>query len=376
MFTKKVPLEEKVISQETPVDNKKRKNDDTEGKETKRVKREFLPKKYVIIVAYVGTNYQGLQLNPEVKTIEGELLKALWELKAIPTNNTKDKRNLPWHRSCRTDQGVHALRNIITAKLYPQIVEDKEFLPKINELLGKEIKILGFQRVTDHFNAKNDCKRRTYLYYIPCSILLSDKTDFTKEDLDKFNKILKKYEGSNLYHNFTIKLRPEDEESRRNMKSVVATGPFLLGEKQYIQVSLCGSSFLYNQIRKMMGLAIIVMRGMQKESLVDDALSKDYFIKIPVAPGHCLMLDTPEFYNYDKKIPKVGPFTPLTFEKINEEAEKYKKEVVLQEIVRIDKEKREFPDWLFLVQHDKHDLFEKRVWGEIPKKKEEKEEKN
>ena len=70
-------------------------------------------------------------------------MNTLWKLKAIGTKNTKDKSQLAWHRCCRTDSGVHAARNILTAKLYPDDAEDSQFLDRVNEELPKDIRLIG-----------------------------------------------------------------------------------------------------------------------------------------------------------------------------------------------------------------------------------------
>lgn len=51
-----------------------------------------------------------------------------------------------------------------------------------------------------------------------------------------------------------------------------------------------GQSFMLHQIRKMVGLAIAVLRGHADPSVLERALGKDK-VMIPTAPGLGLVLD-------------------------------------------------------------------------------------
>jgi len=365
--------EEEIVKEE---ENKKRKNE-TEGEEKnkrKKVPRGDLPKKHALLISYVGTNFSGLQLNPDSNTIEKDLLNTLFSLKAVKSKNTKNKREMPWHRACRTDKGVHAARNIITANLLPQEVRKEDFIKKMNDKLHKDIRLVAVQRVTDGFNPKLHCRRRTYLYLLPCNVLLPNKTDFDKDDLIRLNSLLKQFEGSHLFHNYTIKLSPSEDESRRHMITVSAGEPFEMKERRYVAVTFYGSSFLYNQIRKMIGIVIGIMRGMAEESLLKDSLGDKLFVKIPVAPGHTLLLDRPEFSGYDNKIEGDKTFKPLLWEEFNTQIEEYKRNIIFEEIARIE-EKKEFANWLFqLVNEKRHNWFSKKEWiDDVLKRKPKKE---
>jgi len=59
-------------------------------------------------IAYIGTDYHGFQVQPDVNTIEGELFRALKELNII--NNPQDANYLA---AGRTDGGVHAIGQVI-----------------------------------------------------------------------------------------------------------------------------------------------------------------------------------------------------------------------------------------------------------------------
>ena len=64
-----------------------------------------------------------------------------------------------WMRCARTDKGVSAVGQVVSLKLIllPDIVQ------KINAQLPKAIRVLGYTRVTNSFDARIQCDRRRCL---------------------------------------------------------------------------------------------------------------------------------------------------------------------------------------------------------------------
>jgi hypothetical protein len=72
--------------------------------------KDLYPKrKYACCLAYFGTSYQGLQMNPDCNSIEAQLEKALFLAGCFNENNYGHLQKLQWTRAARTDRGVHAL---------------------------------------------------------------------------------------------------------------------------------------------------------------------------------------------------------------------------------------------------------------------------
>ena len=59
-------------------------------------------------LAYLGNNYHGFQIQPDVTTVEGELFKALKTM-----NIFDDPHDANYSYAGRTDKGVHALEQVI-----------------------------------------------------------------------------------------------------------------------------------------------------------------------------------------------------------------------------------------------------------------------
>lgn len=126
-------------------------------------------RKVAVLVGYAGTGYHGLQMNHDLKTIEGELFAAFVAAKAISKANADDPKKSSFVRCARTDKGVHAAGNMVSLKL---IIEDPDVVQKINEHLPPQIRIWGIQRTSNNFSCYASCDSRWYEYLMPSYCLL------------------------------------------------------------------------------------------------------------------------------------------------------------------------------------------------------------
>lgn len=181
-----------------------------------RVKR-----KMALVIGYIGTEYRGLTINYELessskkKSVE-ELLRAALVRAGIvsATNAERLEQKIGWSRSSRTDQGVHALRLVISAKLMvvlddidehghsPQLVAD------VNRELPEDIRCFGAAKVPNSFDAKHAASWREYEYLLPTRLARaavdSDQPDVDADTLAKrLERVVQRFEGCHSFHNFT-----------------------------------------------------------------------------------------------------------------------------------------------------------------------------
>lgn len=112
---------------------------------------------------------------------------------------------MSFQRAARTDKGVSAAANLISLKL----IIDENTIQLLNDNLPKQIRVFGYRKVTQSFDAKTNCDARTYMYLLPtmafCPIDELTKEDYrASEDVIKLvNETLKLYLGTHNFHNFT-----------------------------------------------------------------------------------------------------------------------------------------------------------------------------
>lgn len=315
---------------------------------------EKAPKrKYALCVGYLGTNYQGLQINPDAVTVESILEKALLLAGGVAEMNFGNLQKLGWSRAARTDRGVHAVSQCcamrLTMGLQPE--EREEFRNRVNQFLPADIRVLAITKVTKNFSAKLFCSKRRYLYLMPTYMLrqVSEVNElleaaFAKqgpvlgaghvggyadpgsssflgpegldtvrgplsafraspEELARLRAMLARYQGTSPYHNFTVGKSSADANANRFIISFTADEPFVDEATgiEWVLLSVVGQSFLLNQIRKMVGFVVDMVRGAAPETAFDAAFSS-MRVDVPMAPGEGLFLDELFFDGYNKKM--------------------------------------------------------------------------
>ena len=116
----------------------------------------YTTRRILLRVAYDGTNYHGWQVQPNAKTIEGELNRVLTQLTGEEIQVTG---------ASRTDAGVHALGNVAVFDTVSKIPAEK-FSYALNQRLPEDIVIQSSLQVADDFHPRHcDC-RKTYEYDI------------------------------------------------------------------------------------------------------------------------------------------------------------------------------------------------------------------
>ena len=127
----------------------------------------------------------------------------------------------------------------------------------------------------------------------------------TKELLDKINECCGFYIGTHNFHNYSKTLRAKDPQSQRYIIQFYAEQ---LDEENVI-FNIVGQSFIYHQIRKMIGCVIKVILNREPPSYIENTFFRNQ-ITIPLAPANGLYLNSLHFDSYNKKkdIPQILSF--------------------------------------------------------------------
>jgi tRNA pseudouridine38-40 synthase len=113
-------------------------------------------KNYKITVCYDGTEYHGWQIQPQKKTIQGEIEKALYHFKS---------QRIPVTGAGRTDAGVHAAAQVAHFKADLRL-STHELLNAFNGNLPPDIRITKVETVDMAFHARKSARSKTYQYRI------------------------------------------------------------------------------------------------------------------------------------------------------------------------------------------------------------------
>lgn len=238
-------------------------------------------KRVKLIVAYDGTAYCGWQLQPNGRTIEGELNQALSSLL---------QEDIHVIGASRTDSGVHALCNIAVFDTQTRIPAEK-ISYALNQRLPEDIRIKKSCEVAADFHPRHCSSRKTYEYRIyqdsfpePVRRLYTHFT-YVPLDMDRMKEGAAWLIGEHDFKSFC--------STAAVVETTVRTILSINIEKQgkEIVISVCGTGFLYNMVRIMVGTLMEVGRGSYPPEHVREILeAKDRQAAGPTAPACGLTL--------------------------------------------------------------------------------------
>lgn len=213
--------------------------------------------------SYDGSNYNGYQKQPKIKTIQGEIEKAL---KKINSNKKVDI-----HASGRTDAKVHAINQRAHFDLNINITCDK-LKQSLNSLLPDDIYIKSINEVKDTFHARYDVKAKEYIYKINMGQYNPIEKDYVYQynkrlDVPEMERALKYLEGTHDFKSFT----KSDEEKNDYVRTIVQAVLIRdMKDINKITISLLGTGFLRYMVRNIVGTIIEVGEGKRKsEDMID-----------------------------------------------------------------------------------------------------------
>ncbi len=152
--------------------------------------------RYAFRVGYIGDGFHGLARQPNVRTVEGEIIRVLTDL----GYRSEDDFFL---FSSRTDKGVSAIANVFAAEIRRAPV-----LGEINARL-RGIWIWAYAPVPHSFNPIREAKLRWYRYVFPYR--------FTVEQEERMREAAELFVGKHDFSSFAIL---EDKNPVRTVKRI------------------------------------------------------------------------------------------------------------------------------------------------------------
>jgi tRNA pseudouridine38-40 synthase len=261
-----------------------------------------------LTVAYDGSKYHGWQIQPERRTIQGELVKAISEL-------------IGWKvRVCgasRTDAGVSALGQIALIQIDSPIPTDR-LAKAINGRLPPDITVCEAVQAPMAFDVIGAVKWKLYRYTI-CTSRVQPVLQIShcwhiprKLDIPAMDAAAKMLIGTKDFKSFASASDKRESSVRTIFRCDVTSScdnevlhasfrsndttqyaprntPY---ENDWIYVDVEGDSFLYNMVRNIVGTLVEVGRGRWKADKINEILqARDRTAAGPIAPaaGLCLM---------------------------------------------------------------------------------------
>jgi len=211
--------------------------------------------------AYDGRKFHGYARQPNLKTVEGELIKQL-----IEQNIIEDAKKSCLRMASRTDKGVSALGNVAAFN-----TTQKNILKKLTN--NKEIIVYGIKNVQKDFYPRY-AKWRIYSYYLNKNSL----------DLDEAISIAEIFTGEHNFTNFA-KIEP-DKNPVRTIDNIT-----IKEKNSFFVIDFYAQTFLWHQIRRIISaIKKIEKRKTTKQKIIDALNSPNKKVDFGLAPPEPLIL--------------------------------------------------------------------------------------
>ncbi len=239
-------------------------------------------KRYMMVVSYDGSAYRGWQVQPNGATIQEKLESAL---KAISGETRKI------HGSGRTDQGVHARKQVAHFDMESEI-PFKGLKKGLNALLPADIRVMKLARARETFHARRSAAGKEYRYFIwNDDILPPFLRNYrlhvrNRLDVNAMREAARYLVGRHDFGAFTANPNREVESTVRELTllKVAKRGPEVV-------IVARGSGFLYKMARSLAGFLVRVGEGDVPPSEAKAILaSRKRTARVPTAPPQGLFL--------------------------------------------------------------------------------------
>ncbi len=205
-------------------------------------------------IAYDGTDFHGWQIQPQMRTVQGELISAIAKL------HNCDTADVAFQGASRTDAGVHALGQVASLEMHPDR-DVWDYVRGLNAMTGDDITVNHAEVAPDRFNARHDSRGKLYRYVIwnhRFDHPLTRRTHWNvREPLDiaPMREAAAQMLGEHDFSSF----RASDCQAKTTVREIneIELIPF---DENGIAIEVKGTAFLKNMVRIMVGTMVDVGR--------------------------------------------------------------------------------------------------------------------
>ena len=212
--------------------------------------------KYFAKVKYLGTGFHGFQVQPGLRTVQGELCSALRSVFGAECRVT----------GCsRTDAGVHANEFCITIDCDSATVPPEKLPVAVSRFLPNDLSLFYAETCSENFHPRYDVVSKEYVYHIANSRIYDPflygrawffPRPITDIAISEMNRAASYFLGKHDFFGFM-------SDGADNVTDTVRTIYHLSVERSVglITVRVRGDGFLYNMVRIIVGTLIDVAMG-------------------------------------------------------------------------------------------------------------------
>lgn len=207
--------------------------------------------RYLLKIAYLGTNFCGWQVQNNGNTVQSEICNAL-------TIMFKTKVNVT---GCsRTDSGVHAKEFYCHFDL-DTVIDTERIIEGINHNTSSDISVLECKKVPDDFHVRYSAVGKNYVYRI-CNAKTPNPFENNRAywykyplNIDMMQEAANQFLGTHDFSAFCSSGSSVEDKVR------TITDCKIIKTDDIVEISVTGNGFLYNMVRIIAGTLIEVGGG-------------------------------------------------------------------------------------------------------------------
>lgn len=237
---------------------------------------------YRLDLTYDGTDFRGFARQPQVRTVQVELEKAL---------SVVLREDVLTTCAGRTDAGVHARRQVVSLRRSRRIDDEAATVRSLNRLLPPDVSVNRLSRAGEAWSARFSASWRAYRYHVrtdPVADPLGRRLVWhvgVPLDIDAMNRAAAFLLGT---HDFSAFCRAA--EGRSSVREV-REARWRVEKTEHLTFEVKASSFCQQMVRSMVGWCVEVGRGRREASETPGVLAaRNRQAAGPVAPPQGLIL--------------------------------------------------------------------------------------
>ena len=246
--------------------------------------------KYFAKIKYLGTNFHGFQVQPEKRTVQGELCAAMDAVFGVPCRVT----------GCsRTDGGVHANEFCLTVENDGGSVPADKLPLAIARFLPEDICLFYAKECDSDFHPRYDAKGKEYLYRI-LNAKIQDPFETNRawflprlisdEGIERMRAAASYIIGEHDFSAF-MAAGSDTQDTVRNVDYIS-----IEKDGDIISLKIHANGFLYNMVRIITGTLAEVAFGRFEPKYIKDIIdSKDRALAGMTAPACGLYLNRVDY---------------------------------------------------------------------------------
>ena len=225
---------------------------------------------FKLTLQYDGTDFHGWQMQGDLRTVQGELTKAV---------SLIEGREVIVHGSGRTDAGVHAEGQVASVDLQKEITPEK-LRAAINGNVGKDVRIIEANVVAPDFHARYSALEKTYLYRVVNGPVISPfwlryaHHEARALDLEQMQRTTESFLGTHDWTAFASAQSDSETKTRTLTRLTVTRKWDERGRCQIIEMTMSADGFLRYMVRSIAGTLLAAGRGELDAELIARAIKQ------------------------------------------------------------------------------------------------------